>query len=96
MARFDGTGERRFWPLLIGERAYYALAAGNETEARSLLAVMKACTSPGGLLPEQVWDMDGIAHAELFRGKPTGSAVKGYAGDGRWCTDRRAGERGVF
>lgn len=74
-APFDGTGEGRVWPLLIGERAHYALASGNEVEARRLLGVMEACTGPGGLLPEQVWDADDIPDAELFRGKPTGSAM---------------------
>jgi len=72
---FDGTGEGRVWPLLIGERAHYELAAGNEAEARRLLATMEACASEGGMLPEQVWDADDIPRRELFRGRPSGSAM---------------------
>jgi glucoamylase len=72
---FDGTGIGRAWPLLAGERAHYALAAGHRDEAEALLTVME--NSPTGqsrLLPEQVWDVADIPALELFRGKPTGSA----------------------
>ena len=72
---FDGTGEGRVWPLLIGERAHYELALGNEPEARRLLGVMEACTSDGGMLPEQIWDAHDIPERELFRGRPSGSAM---------------------
>ena len=53
---FDGVGIGRVWPLLAGERAHYALAAGKRKEAEALLATIEAQTSPGGLIPEQVWD----------------------------------------
>jgi glucoamylase len=72
---FDGTGIGRPWPLLAGERAHYALAAGHRDLAEALLTVME--NSPAGqsrLLPEQVWDSTDIPALELFRGKPTGSA----------------------
>jgi glucoamylase len=72
---FDGSGIGRPWPLLAGERAHYALAAGHRDEAEALLTVME--NSPAGhsrLLPEQVWDSADIPGLELFRGKPTGSA----------------------
>ena len=72
---FDGTGIGRPWPLLAGERAHYALAAGHHDEAEALLAALEG--SPSGqsrLLPEQVWDAADIPPLELFRGKPTGSA----------------------
>jgi glucoamylase len=72
---FDGTGEGRVWPLLIGERAHYELAIGNEAEARRLQATMEACASEGGMIPEQVWDADDIPERELFRGRPSGSAM---------------------
>lgn len=72
---YNGTGEGRVWPLLIGERAHYELALGNEKEARRLLAVIEACTSDGGMLPEQVWDATDIPDRELFRGRPSGSAM---------------------
>ena len=53
---FDGVGIGRVWPLLAGERAHYALAAGKRKEAEALLATIEAQTSPGGLIPEQVSD----------------------------------------
>jgi glucoamylase len=72
---FDGTGIGRPWPLLAGERAHYALAAGHRDEAEALLTVMENSTSGHGrLLPEQVWDSADLPALELFRGKPTGSA----------------------
>jgi glucoamylase len=72
---FDGVGIGRVWPLLAGERAHYALAAGKRKEAESLLATIEAQTSPGGLIPEQVWDAAPIPDRELAPGKPTGSAM---------------------
>jgi glucoamylase len=72
---FDGTGIGRPWPLLAGERAHYALAAGHRDEAESLLSMIENCTfGESRLLPEQVWDQADIPSVELFRGKPTGSA----------------------
>jgi glucoamylase len=72
---FDGTGIGRPWPLLVGERAHYELAAGRPEAARALLKTMESFASPGGLLPEQVWDGPDLPDAELFRGKPSGSAM---------------------
>ena len=72
---FDGVGVGRAWPLLAGERAHYALAAGRRAEAEALLATIEAQTSPGGLFPEQVWDGAPIASRELAPGQPTGSAM---------------------
>lgn len=74
-APFDGTGIGRGWPLLTGERAHYELAAGNVAAARELLRVMRAQASPGGFLPEQVWDAPDIPHRELVNGRPSGSAM---------------------
>jgi glucoamylase len=72
---FDGTGIGRAWPLLAGERAHYALAAGHRDEAEALLTVMENSTAGASrLLPEQVWDAADIPALELFRGKPSGSA----------------------
>jgi glucoamylase len=72
---FDGTGIGRAWPLLAGERAHYALAAGHRDEAEALLTVMENSTAgQSRLLPEQVWDAADIPALELFRGKPSGSA----------------------
>lgn len=72
---FDGTGIGRAWPLLVGERAHYELAAGRRAEAERLLATMEACASDGALLPEQVWDDAPIPHRELAPGRPSGSAM---------------------
>ncbi len=72
---FDGTGIGRPWPLLAGERAHYALAAGHRDEAEALLTVIENSPADASrLLPEQVWDAADIPALELFRGKPTGSA----------------------
>lgn len=72
---FDGTGRGRGWPLLAGERAHYELARGHLDKANRLLGVMAAQTSPGGLLPEQVWDAADIVDHELYNGGPSGSAM---------------------
>lgn len=72
---FDGTGVGRPWPLLAGERAHYELAAGNRVGAETLLAALEGFASDGHLLPEQVWDAPDIAERELFRGRPSGSAM---------------------
>ncbi len=72
---FDGTGHGRPWPLLTGERAHYAIAADDMAQAEQLRKTIESCTSEGGLLPEQVWDGDDIVDRELFRGRPTGSAM---------------------
>ncbi len=72
---FDGTGVGRGWPLLAGERAHYELAAGNIAEAARLLKVIEAQTSPGGLIPEQVWDAPDLPEHELTNGHPSGSAM---------------------
>ena len=72
---FDGVGVGRPWPLLTGERAHYELAAGHRAAAEDLLAAMEGFASDGHLIPEQVWDSDDIPERELFRGRPSGSAM---------------------
>ncbi|MGA8557005.1 MAG: glycoside hydrolase family 15 protein, partial [Candidatus Acidiferrales bacterium] len=72
---FRSAGIGRGWPLLAGERAHYELARGNAFEARRLLGVMAKQTSPGGLLPEQLWDAADIPERELFNGRPSGSGM---------------------
>jgi glucoamylase len=74
-APFDGIGVGRPWPLLTGERAHYELAAGRRDEAERLLVAMEGFASDGHLIPEQVWDSDDIPERELFRGRPSGSAM---------------------
>jgi glucoamylase len=74
-APFDGTGQGRPWPLLVGERAHYELAAGRKDKAASLLKTFEGSAGPGGLLPEQVWDSPDMLERELRRGGPSGSAM---------------------
>jgi len=70
---YDGTGQGRPWPLLLGERGHYELARGND--ALPYLATMAAMSDGAGMLPEQVWDGDDIPERGLHRGGPTGSAM---------------------
>lgn len=72
---FRSEGIGRGWPLLAGERAHYELAHGNLAEARRLRDVMVKQSSPGALIPEQVWDAQDIPDRELFDGHPSGSAM---------------------
>ena len=60
---------------MVGERAHYELAAGNYSEARRLLKVIEAQMSPGGFIPEQIWDAEDKPRKELINGKPSGSAM---------------------
>ncbi|HEX8755388.1 MAG TPA: glycoside hydrolase family 15 protein [Steroidobacteraceae bacterium] len=70
---FDGTGRGRAWPLLTGERGHYELAAGRDP--LPLLTAMAHMASPGGMLPEQVWDAPPIPSRGLEPGHATGSAM---------------------
>jgi len=70
---YDGAGIGRGWPLLTGERGHYELCAGNDP--LPYLEAMAAMASPGGMIPEQVWDADPIPARFLFPGRPTGSAM---------------------
>lgn len=72
---YDGTGVGRGWPLLAGERAHYEIARGDFEEAERLLHVIEAQASPGGLIPEQVWDAEDIPKRGLHNGRPAGSAM---------------------
>jgi glucoamylase len=70
---YDGTGRGRGWPLLTGERGHYELVAGRDP--LPYLEAMSRMASPGGMLPEQVWDADPIPNRRLMPGRPTGSAM---------------------
>jgi glucoamylase len=72
---FDGSGIGRPWPLLVGERAHYEVAAGRLDQAQRLLETLEECAGAAGLLPEQVWDSNDIPERELFRGRASGSAM---------------------
>ncbi len=68
-----GWGQGRAWPLLTGERAHYELAAGNGYQ--HLVRTYENFATCGQLLPEQVWDEDDLPQANMWRGKPAGSAL---------------------
>lgn len=70
----DRPGRGRLWPLLTGERGHYELAAGRPDEARRLLATLEFF-SLDGMIPEQIWDGDDLPDRDLFRWRPTGSAM---------------------
>jgi glucoamylase len=70
---FDGQGRGRPWPLLTGERGHYELAAG--ADPLPYLQAMTAMASPGGMIPEQIWDGAAIPARRLKPGRPTGSAM---------------------
>lgn len=72
---FDGTGRGRAWPLLAAERAHYELLAGHRPIAEALLRSFEASAGDEGLIPEQSWDADDVPERELFRGRPSGSAM---------------------
>ncbi len=68
---FVGWGKGRAWPLLVGERAHYELAAGRE--AGPYIATIERFASGGGMLPEQIWDEPD--KNGLVLGGPAGSAM---------------------
>jgi glucoamylase len=72
-APFDGWGQGSCWPLLTGERAHFELAAGRDVS--SLIKTIEGFCSPGGMLPEQVWDKDDQPACGMRKGRPTGSAM---------------------
>jgi glucoamylase len=72
---FNGTGIGRPWPLLIGERGHYEVAAGNYENAESLLKTLENYASETGLFPEQIWDTEDIPHMGLYFGRPSGAAM---------------------
>jgi glucoamylase len=70
---FDGIGRGRPWPLLTGERGHYEIACGNDP--LPFIEAMARMASPGGMLPEQIWDAASIPGRRLSIGRPTGSAM---------------------
>jgi glucoamylase len=89
-APFNGVGVGRPWPLLTGERGLFEVAAGRLDEARRLLATLEACASEGGMLPEQIWDGPDLPERELFRGRPSGSAMPLVWAHGEYLKLRRS------
>jgi hypothetical protein len=68
---YDGTGRGRGWPLLIGERGHYELAAGRD----ALPYLDDGDGEPRWHVAKQVWDADPIPSRRLAPGRPTGSAM---------------------
>jgi glucoamylase len=69
-------GQGRAWPLLTGERAHYELAAGQDVSL--YVKAMEGFASPGGMLPEQIWDYQEplVTPAGVVKmGDPAGSAM---------------------
>ena len=69
---YDGWGQGRAWPLLLGERAHYELAAGGEV--KPLIAAYERFSSAGGMLPEQIWDSADLPEEGMYLGQSAGSA----------------------
>lgn len=70
---YGGWGQGGCWPLLTGERAHYELATGRDVAM--LIHAIEGFCSEGGMLPEQVWDMDDLPLCGMLRGRPSGSAM---------------------
>lgn len=70
---FHISGIGRCWPLLSGERGHYELAA--QRDPLIYIKSMEQFASPTGMLPEQIWDEPDMPSANMFIGKPTGSAM---------------------
>ena len=68
---YQSFGEGGAWPLLLGERAHYELAAGRDVGP--LIATYEKFASEGGMLPEQIWDKPD--KNGLTFGGPAGSAM---------------------
>ncbi len=69
---FIHFGQGRAWPILLGERAHYELAAGGDVT--SLLKAYEGFASIGGMVPEQVWDYKDIPEEGMYCGRSAGSA----------------------
>jgi glucoamylase len=70
---FDGTGVGRSWPILTGERGHYELAAGRDPEL--FRTAMEKFANEGGMITEQLWDVDDLPDGSMKRGQPTGAAM---------------------
>jgi glucoamylase len=68
-----GWGVGRAWPLLVGERGHYELAAGRDPTPQ--LDTLERIATANGLLPEQVWDGANRPELHLELGRPTEAAM---------------------
>jgi glucoamylase len=67
------VGIGRPWPILSGEFGHYSLLRGDD--AMDEMAAMLEMRGKGGLLPEQIWDVNPLPWRSLQPGKPAGSAM---------------------
>jgi glucoamylase len=70
---FDGTGFGRSWPILTGERGHYELAAGRDP--MPFIATMEKFANEGGMISEQLWDVQDLPEKGMQCGRPTGAAM---------------------
>ena len=70
---FKSWGTGRAWPLLVGERGHYELAAGRDPAP--YLRALERFAHGVGLIPEQVWDGPELHSRHLHLGRPTGAAL---------------------
>ena len=81
----SGKGTGHLWPALTAERAEQSLQTGDRAEAAQLLDAMANFSSGFGLIPEQSWELPGLAASPFgtdptiasigfVNGKPVGSA----------------------
>jgi glucoamylase len=70
---YDGTGVGRSWPILTGERGHYELAAGRDP--LPFIKALEEFANAGGLLSEQLWDVDDLPDGGMKCGQPTGAAM---------------------
>jgi glucoamylase len=70
---FDGEGVGRSWPILTGERGHYELAAGRDP--MPYIQAMEKFANLGGMISEQLWDVDDLPDGRMKRGHPTGAAM---------------------
>jgi len=68
---YEHWGVGRAWPLLTGERAHYALAAG--CDVQPYIKTLEGFASSTDMLPEQIWTPPDLKH--LYLGGPTGAAM---------------------
>ncbi len=70
---YVGYGIGRAWPLLVGERGHFELAAGRDPTTQ--IETMERLATANGLLPEQVWDEADRPALHLALGRPTEAAM---------------------
>src|SRR6266513_2760792 len=70
---FDGTGVGRCWPILTGERGHYELAAGRDP--LPFIKSLENFANQGGMISEQLWDVEDLQDGNMKRGSATGAAM---------------------